>query len=133
MQPGSEFGVERIIDKKTIGDKVLYKVKWVNYPRSKATWEPSNSLKNCQSLIEEFDKQIIRKSQSKMHPSKEDQLPGSLECDQPSRIIYISGGLAFLEWKVRYDGSQPANSMVSIEELLSVNINVWRNFFNSKV
>lgn len=38
------YVVEKIINKKIALGKILYRVKWFNYPNSKNTWEPEENL-----------------------------------------------------------------------------------------
>jgi len=49
-----EFVVEQIVDSKVENGKVLYLVKWVDYPPVYNTWEPDENLQTCQELIQEF-------------------------------------------------------------------------------
>ena len=62
----SEFEVEKIIGQKRTNAKnyfkvclkkfqfKLLKVLWKNFPRSAATWEKEENLKNCQDKLQEF-------------------------------------------------------------------------------
>lgn len=38
------FLVEKILDRKKVGRKTLYFVKWENYDESQNTWEPASNL-----------------------------------------------------------------------------------------
>ena len=63
--PGpDEFEVEEILAKKVIKNKkrtsVLFKVKWVGYPESEATWEPAENI-HAPKLIQHFEEQELRK------------------------------------------------------------------------
>lgn len=49
----NEFTVESILKNKKIGGAVIYKVKWLGYPKSKCTWEPLKNF-NDFSLLEEY-------------------------------------------------------------------------------
>jgi len=48
------FEVEAILDKKKIGSKWKYLIKWVGWSMNDCTWEPLENL-NCNELVEEFE------------------------------------------------------------------------------
>ena len=48
------FEVESIIDAKKVKNKVLYLVKWKNYPVSESTWEPETNLVGAQRILRDF-------------------------------------------------------------------------------
>ena len=52
------YNVEKIINKKIIKGKVLYRVKWEGYPIEQNTWEPIINLENVQGLINEYEAKI---------------------------------------------------------------------------
>ena len=52
------FIVEKILDKKKEGRRLLYLVKWEGYEEKDATWEPVGNLGNVKELVREYDKQI---------------------------------------------------------------------------
>ena len=45
-----EFEVEEILDE----DGFRFKVKWLGYPVSAATWEPADACDGCEDMISEF-------------------------------------------------------------------------------
>lgn len=49
--------VERIIGKKVMGKKVLYKVKWQGYPESESTWEKVSHLRYVSELVESYERE----------------------------------------------------------------------------
>ena len=49
--------VERIIGKKVMGKKVLYKVKWQGYPESESTWEKVSHLRYVSELVDSYESQ----------------------------------------------------------------------------
>ena len=49
------YDVEKIINKRRIGRKNYYLVKWLNYPIEDCTWEPLSNLQNVKFLVENFD------------------------------------------------------------------------------
>ena len=64
------YNVEKILDKKKVGGKVLYKVKWEGYDINQCTWEPLKNLFNVQKFINEFErknKQNNKKILNKKH------------------------------------------------------------------
>lgn len=50
--------VEKILDRKKVGRKTLYFVKWENYDETQNTWEPASNLQNVKKMVLEFDKQF---------------------------------------------------------------------------
>ncbi|XP_017403711.1 M-phase phosphoprotein 8 isoform X1 [Cebus imitator] len=52
------FEVEKILDMKTEGGKVLYKVRWKGYASDDDTWEPEIHLEDCKEVLLEFRKKI---------------------------------------------------------------------------
>ncbi|KAM8803158.1 M-phase phosphoprotein 8 isoform 2-T2 [Rhynchonycteris naso] len=53
------FEVERILDMKTEGGKILYKVRWKGYTSDDDTWEPEVHLEDCKEVLLEFRKKVI--------------------------------------------------------------------------
>ena len=41
----SLYEVEKILDKRKVGQKIMYYVKWKDYDENEATWEPVGNLK----------------------------------------------------------------------------------------
>jgi hypothetical protein len=54
MKGSSMYEVEKVIGKKSINDKVFYKVKWKGYSQAESTWEVQNNLKYVSELIQEY-------------------------------------------------------------------------------
>ena len=53
---GNDFyDVEKIITKKHKGNKRYYLIKWVGYPLSECSWEPSSNLENISKMVDDFD------------------------------------------------------------------------------
>ncbi|XP_073195505.1 M-phase phosphoprotein 8 isoform X2 [Lepidochelys kempii] len=63
------FEVEKILDVKTEGGKILYKVRWKGYTSDDDTWEPEVHLEDCKEVLLEFRKKIV---DSKPKPVKKD-------------------------------------------------------------
>ncbi|KAM6416655.1 M-phase phosphoprotein 8 isoform 2-T2 [Pluvialis apricaria] len=63
------FEVEKILDVKTEGGKILYKVRWKGYSSDDDTWEPEVHLEDCKEVLLEFRKKIV---DSKPKPVKKD-------------------------------------------------------------
>ncbi|KAM4683606.1 M-phase phosphoprotein 8 isoform 3-T3 [Amazona ochrocephala] len=53
------FEVEKILDVKTEGGKILYKVRWKGYTSDDDTWEPEAHLEDCKEVLLEFRKKIV--------------------------------------------------------------------------
>ncbi|XP_059540141.1 M-phase phosphoprotein 8 isoform X7 [Myotis daubentonii] len=53
------FEVERILDMKTEGGKILYKVRWKGYTSDDDTWEPEVHLEDCKEVLLEFRKKVL--------------------------------------------------------------------------
>ena len=58
------YNVEKILDKKKVGGKVLYKVKWEGYDIDQCTWEPLKNLFNVQKFINEYEKKHKQRNQN---------------------------------------------------------------------
>lgn len=65
-----EFEVEEILDKKYVTGDSYYKVKWVGYPTSEATWEPLKHLKNVNWIVEKFEAQLTPGTQNTCSTTK---------------------------------------------------------------
>ncbi|XP_071064298.1 M-phase phosphoprotein 8 isoform X1 [Dasypus novemcinctus] len=63
------FEVEKILDMKTEGGKVLYKVRWKGYTSDDDTWEPEVHLEDCKEVLLEFRKKV---ADNKAKPVKKD-------------------------------------------------------------
>ncbi|NXM03836.1 MPP8 phase, partial [Tyrannus savana] len=72
------FEVEKILDVKTEGGKVLYKVRWKGYTSDDDTWEPEAHLEDCKEVLLEFRKKIV---DNKPKPVKKDIQKLSLNDD----------------------------------------------------
>lgn len=67
------YEVEEILDKKKVGAKWKYHIKWVGYGFNQTTWEPMQNLKNVDYMIEEFEKNWqapIKNKQGKKPPKR---------------------------------------------------------------
>ena len=62
------FEVEEILSDKIINNKKHYLVKWKNYPKEEATWEPIENMINCTAIIENYLKKTTKKSARKKKP-----------------------------------------------------------------
>ncbi|XP_051635079.1 M-phase phosphoprotein 8 [Manacus candei] len=72
------FEVEKILDVKTEGGKVLYKVRWKGYTSDDDTWEPEVHLEDCKEVLLEFRKKFV---DNKPKPAKKDIQKLSLNDD----------------------------------------------------
>lgn len=59
--PGT-YIVEKILDKRSNGNKIEYKVKWEGYSDSENTWEPLKNLLSVQGLIYDFERENPHKA-----------------------------------------------------------------------
>ena len=58
------YTVDKILDKKIVKEKVIYKVKWKNYPLSQCTWEPIENFID-KSVVNDFEKQLKTKPEKR--------------------------------------------------------------------
>ena len=56
IESNEEYKVERILDKKIISEIAHYLVKWKEYDISESTWELKGNLKNCTSMLWQFER-----------------------------------------------------------------------------
>ena len=55
LQP-DEYLVDELLQARTVQGRIQYQVKWRQYPRSAATWEPrAELLRRCRTLVDEYD------------------------------------------------------------------------------
>jgi hypothetical protein len=50
------FEVERIIDRRFLHGQEEFRVQWVGFPESEATWEPADALAGCADILKAFRK-----------------------------------------------------------------------------
>ena len=58
------YTVDKILDKKIVKEKVIYKIKWKNYPLSQCTWEPIENFID-KSVVNDFEKQLKTKPEKR--------------------------------------------------------------------
>ena len=58
------YTVDKILDKKIVKGKVIYKVKWKNYSLSQCTWEPIENFID-KSVVNDFEKQLKTKPEKR--------------------------------------------------------------------
>lgn len=59
-----EYVVEKIVSSKKEKGKILYLIKWKDWPSAANTWEPEEHL-SCPELLEEFKKKAASKAEKK--------------------------------------------------------------------
>ena len=52
-----EFEVEKILNKRTVQEKVKFLVQWKGYMAEEDTWENRENLENAKKLVEEFKRE----------------------------------------------------------------------------
>ncbi|XP_048791148.1 M-phase phosphoprotein 8 isoform X2 [Lagopus muta] len=72
------FEVEKILDMKTEGGVILYKVRWKGYTSDDDTWEPEVHLEDCEEVLLEFRRKLV---DTKPKPLKKDFQKFSLDDD----------------------------------------------------
>jgi len=72
----SRFEVEEIRDKKIEKGRILYLVKWRDYPDTENTWEPRKHLRACHTLIQDFEEKYE-------HTANLQELQALLEAPDP--------------------------------------------------
>lgn len=85
----SRFEVEEIKDKKIEKGRILYLVKWRDYPDSENTWEPRKHLRACHTLIQDFEEKCEhRASLQELQALLE--APDLVPAPKPSPVFQIS-------------------------------------------
>ncbi len=72
VETPAEYKVERILDKKIVGGKVFYFIKWFGYDIREATWEPTENL-NCPKKIDDFEV-VMKRVQSNLTSNSAEQV-----------------------------------------------------------
>lgn len=78
-----EYLVEALLDKRKVGGRTEYLVKWENYDHDQNTWEPTDNL-NCASLIAAYEENEANKRRAKVknsatkRPSRNSSANGSV-------------------------------------------------------
>eukprot|EP01022_Parablepharisma_sp_SALTPOND_P007790 TRINITY_DN1329_c2_g1_i1.p1 TRINITY_DN1329_c2_g1~~TRINITY_DN1329_c2_g1_i1.p1 ORF type:complete len:656 (+),score=53.04 TRINITY_DN1329_c2_g1_i1:7143-9110(+) len=118
-----EFEVEEILDSQTILGLPFYKIKWLGYPMSAATWEPLDNLKGIKDLVAEFNKKKANKVEDvtkDKHPDK-DEFKGDINKDKPYKIENLEkiGTELYctVSWKPRADGTIPGSTLYKAETI----------------
>ena len=66
MNEEEQYEVEEILEKKKVGGKWKYKIKWVGYSVDQCTWEPMENLDNVLEMLAEFEADWTRKEEMKI-------------------------------------------------------------------
>ena len=56
MSEGEFYNIEKILDRRKVGGRFEYKIKWEGYPMSQSTWEPMKNLETAKDLVEEYNR-----------------------------------------------------------------------------
>lgn len=64
MKVNKEYIIERILEKKKVGQQTYYLVKWQDYSKSQSSWEPAKNLQSAKELIYQFEETLRRKDKS---------------------------------------------------------------------
>jgi hypothetical protein len=145
------FDVEKILDKKYENGRLLYLVKWLDYPNSENTWEPLTHLTDVRELIEEFEKEQLEKEKGGFvdknfefddRPFKFKYISnkpptGNIKTDIPKKFksakkaeenVYI-----LVEWNERMDGIQPLDSYIVNKVLREKYGNMLLDFYEDRL
>ena len=68
MSEDAMYNVEKILDRRMVKNKLLYKIKWEGYPMNQCTWEPLENLSTVLELVEEYDRSHPMKQNKKAKP-----------------------------------------------------------------
>ena len=69
--------VTNVLSKKIKNGKTYYKVKWKNYSKEEASWEPEENLRNAPIIVSEFEEKLLerkRRRKRKEHSSSNDSV-----------------------------------------------------------
>ncbi len=85
-----EYVVESILDKRfdSKGD-AEYLIKWEDYPKEEATWEPSENVQCVKNLLEQFEKNLVKKQQEEKEKEISKIIFEHLQDSTPSKILSV--------------------------------------------
>ncbi len=150
-----KFEVECILDRKLLGNRPVYKIKWVGYPLSECTWEPLAHLSQVMDLVDAYEE--VRKLEAEIpeapldefgHPirsavvmketsAETSKVMGKLEVDTPVGILAgrLETGrvICKLEWARRLDGTLPLPSEVHSDEIKEEFPELLLDFYESQL
>lgn len=65
LEQENYFIVEKILEKKKVGKKTTYLVKWEGYSEDQNTWEPVSNLRNVKDLLLQFEAELSKNEEMK--------------------------------------------------------------------
>lgn len=85
----NEYEIESILYEERFGNKVMYLVKWKNYPMDQCTWEPYRNLTNCPNIMNEYKTNRIVPSENIYRSDKYIRLRANLNSFSDQELLEL--------------------------------------------
>jgi hypothetical protein len=145
-----EYVVESIIGKRSTKYGREYLIKWLGYPESEATWEPTKHLQNVLSMVTKYNKEYNKEHSSSVSsvsaPDKqkrpvpdtkvepENDLAKAIVGDKILTVIRVIHEDSFeIEWAKRASGTKPPNSILKYGEIKRIDIGKLIDYYESQL
>lgn len=108
-----EFIVESILEKRKIGGRTEYLIKWKDYSADENTWEPVENLRHSKELLRDFEEKLKKKKKSR---SEFVEIEKYSKDDEEEKLSISSEEEAFEEKprkKLKKDVQPPPRTLIS--------------------
>lgn len=111
-----EFIVESILEKRKIGGRTEYLIKWKDYSADENTWEPVENLRHAKDLLKSFEEKLKKKKRNKTEFVEVEKYSKDDEEEEEKLSISSKENEEFEEKprkKVKKDVQPPSRTLIS--------------------